>query len=107
MSLQPCALVAAAVALVQVALGVGGLRCTVQQSLFSLAFDIAIQSSSADGGGSGSELAGVGLRKPRPFSHLGHEHFFFFFGWELSMLRIQNCQRSDLVDKPGVREYSV
>lgn len=78
MSLQPCALVAAAVALVQVALGDGSLRCAVQQSLFSLAFDIAIQSSSAGGGG--SELVGVGLRKPRPFSHLGHEHIFFSAG---------------------------
>lgn len=94
MSLQPCALVAAAVALVQVALGVGGLRCTVQQSLFSLAFDIAIQSSSADGGGSGSELAGVGLRKPRPFSHLGHEHFFFFF-----RLGAEHAENSELPEE--------
>lgn len=82
MSLQPCALVAAAVALVQVALGAGSLRCAVQQSLFSLAFDIAIQSSSAGGGGGGSELVGVGLRKPCPFSHLGHEHIFFRLGAE-------------------------
>lgn len=74
MSLQPHALVAAAT-LVQVALRVGSLRCTVQQRLFCFAFDIAIQSSSADGG----ELVGVGLCRPRTFSHLGHEHIFFFF----------------------------
>lgn len=77
MSLQPHALVAAAT-LVQAALRVGSLRCTVQQRLFSFAFDIAIQSSSADGG----ELVGVGLRRPRPFSHLGHEHIFCRLGVE-------------------------
>lgn len=75
MSLQPHALVAVAT-LVQVALRVGSLRCTVKQRLFSFVFDIAIQSSSADG----SELVDGGLRRPRPFSHLGHELIFFSAG---------------------------
>lgn len=103
MSLQPHALVAAAT-LVQVALRVGSLRCTVQQRLFCFAFDIAIQSSSADGG----ELVGVGLCRPRTFSHLGHEHiFFFFFGWESSVPGIQDCQKSDLLDEPSGSKCSV
>lgn len=87
MSLQPHALVAAAT-LVQVALRVGSLCCTVKQRLFSFVFDIAIQSSSTDG----SELVGGGLRRPRPFSHLGHEHIFFSTG---------NCQKSGLLDEPS------